>query len=228
MGEFQVLACIPLSGSVPVKDVADLAGVPETQLCRIARMMATAGFLREPEPGHLAHTTLSAPFVTKLFYLDAAMFLAHTAAPTALKMAAATKRQGASDLPAQETAYSLAFKTPQTFQATREQQVKLQRRWLAYARCEGDVNENVTELLSQLDWLSLGNACIVDVSRLIISNDIGMPEANRICPWEGCCSLYSCSHVSFRALSVTPLHRPGERAESISPERLEITRVVAI
>ncbi|KAL9111234.1 MAG: hypothetical protein Q9227_004312 [Pyrenula ochraceoflavens] len=164
LGEFQVLACIPLNGSVPVKDVADLAGVPEAQLYRVVRMMATAGFLHEPKLGHLAHTELSAPFVTKLFYLDAAMFLAHTAAPTALMMANATKRQGLSDRANQETAFNIAFKTSQTFQATREQKAKLQRQWLAYLRCEGDVEEDVAELLSQLDWLSLGNACIVDVS----------------------------------------------------------------
>jgi hypothetical protein len=138
-----VLACSPLSGSVPAKDVADLAGVPETQLCRIVRTTVTAGFLHEPQPGHIAHTALSAPFVTKLSYLDAAIFLAETAAPTA---------------------YTLAFSTSQTFQSACEQQTRLQRQWSAYRRCMGDMDDSLTELLSQLDWRSLGNACIVDVS----------------------------------------------------------------
>lgn len=162
LGEFQVLAYVPLSGTVPAKDVADLAGVPETQLCRIVRMTATAGFLHEPQPGHIAHTALSAPFVTKLSYLDAAMFLAETAAPIALQMAAATQRHGDSNHPS-ESAYTLAFNTSQTFQSACEQRTKLQRQWSAYLRC-ADTGDSFTELLSRLDWRSLGNACIVDVS----------------------------------------------------------------
>lgn len=126
-------------------------------------MTATAGFLREPQPGHIAHTALSAPFVAKLFNLDAAMFLAETAAPTALKMAAATQRHGQSDSPS-ESAYSLTFNTAQTFQSACEQRTKLQRQWSAFLRCAGDREDSVTELLSQLDWHNLGNACIVDVS----------------------------------------------------------------
>lgn len=162
LGEFQVLACIPLSGSVPAKDVADLAGVPEMQLCRVVRMTATAGFLNEPQPGHVAHTILSAPFVTKPSFLDAAMFLAETAAPTALQMAVATQRYGHSNRP-NESAYNLAFNTSQTFQSACEQRSKLQRQWPAYLRYAGGVDDSVTEVLTRLDWLSLGNARIVEV-----------------------------------------------------------------
>lgn len=164
LGEFQVLACVPLNDSVPAKDVADLTGVPETQLRRIVRMTATAGFLHEPEPGYIAHTALSAPFVTQLCYLDAAMFLAETAAPAALQMAAATKLLHNGQAAGDTTAYALAFNTSQTFQAACEQRPKLQRQWPAFLRCAGDVDDSVPELLGRLDWLSLGSACIVDVS----------------------------------------------------------------
>ena len=165
LGEFQVLAYIRLTGSVPAKDVADLAGVPETQLCRVVRMTATAGFLHEPLPGYIAHTALSAPFVTKLSYLDAALFLARTAAPAALKMAAATQRYGHSDRP-NECAYTIAFDTSQTFQMACEQRTKLQRQWSAYLGCAGDLGDSFTELLSQLNWRDLGNSSIVEVSHL--------------------------------------------------------------
>lgn len=158
-----MLAYIRLNSSVPIKDVADLAGVPETQLCRVVRMTATAGFLHEPQPGHVAHTALSEPFVTKLSFLDAAMFLAETAAPVALQMAAATQRHGYPDGPS-ESAYALVFKTSQTFQVRCEQRSKLQRQWSAYLRCVEEMGDNAIELLGQLDWQSLGNACIVDVS----------------------------------------------------------------
>ena len=163
LGEFQVLAYIRLNSSVPIKDVADLASVSETQLCRVIRMTATAGFLYEPQPGHVAHTALSEPFVTKLSFLDALMFLAETAAPVALQMAAATQRHRYSDGPS-ESAYALAFNTSQTFQFRCEQRSKLQRQWSAYLRCVGEMGDNAIELLGQLDWHSLGNAYIVDVS----------------------------------------------------------------
>ena len=162
-----MLACIPLSGSIPAKDVADLAGVPESQLCRVVRMTATAGFLHEPRPGHIAHTALSAPFVTNLSFLDATMFLAETAAPTALHMATTTQRQGNLESPS-DSAYSITFNTPQPFQVVCAERTRLQRQWSAYRRCVGDMDDSVSELLGRLNWRSLGSACIVDVSLMLL------------------------------------------------------------
>ncbi|KAK4141038.1 uncharacterized protein C8A04DRAFT_31357 [Dichotomopilus funicola] len=165
LGEFQVLACIPLTGCVPMKDVADLAGVPATQLFRTIRFTATAGFLCEPEPGHVAHTPLSAPFVAELSYLDAAMFLAETAAPAALRMAAATRRFGDTASQPAETAYGLAFDAgPRGFQGALEQRTKLQRQWPAFAGHLVAMEDSISELLGKLDWTSLGSSCIVDIS----------------------------------------------------------------
>ncbi|RYP41562.1 hypothetical protein DL767_000904 [Monosporascus sp. MG133] len=161
---FQILPCIPLNDSASLKDVADLAGVPEAQLSRVVRMTATAGFLHEPQPGLIAHTALSASFVTQLSYLDAAMFLAETGAPAALQMAAATKLQGQPGGPNDAvTAYAVAFNTSQTFPVACDQRKKLQRQWLAYFRCSVDVEETVPEILGRLDWIRVGNACVVDV-----------------------------------------------------------------
>ncbi|KAF2234845.1 O-methyltransferase family protein [Viridothelium virens] len=162
LGEFQVLACIPLSGSIPAKEVADLAGVPETQLCRVVRMTATAGFLHEHRPGHIAHTVLSAPFVTNLGFLDATMFLAETVAPTALQMVSSTQRNKNSES-TNDSAYSITFNTPQPFQMACVERTRLQRQWSAYQRCVGDMDDSITELLSRLNWRSLGSATIVDV-----------------------------------------------------------------
>lgn len=162
LSEFQVLACIPLDGSISIEEIADLASVPETLLGRVVRMTATVGFLQEPQPGHITHTRLSAPFVTNLSFLDATMFLADTAAPAALHMAAATQSHG------QNSAYSVAFPTSQPFLSACMESTKLQRQWMAYCRCVGAVDNGVTELISRLKWRSLGNACIVDVSLMLL------------------------------------------------------------
>lgn len=163
-GDFQVLACIPLSGSVPFRDVSELAGVPESQLSRIVRMTATAGFLHEPQPGYVAHTALSAQFVVKPSYLDAAMFLAETAVPSALKMPAATQSFGHSHQ-TNESAYNLAFNTSTTFISSCEQRKKLQRQWSAYLRYGTDEWEDgVCQALKSCDPLRLARASVVEVS----------------------------------------------------------------
>lgn len=93
LGEFQVLAYLPIEAEdgLPIKDVAELADVPEAQLCRIVRLTTMSGFLREPRAGFVAHTALSASFVRQLAQLDAAMFLAETVAPCMLRMAAMSR-----------------------------------------------------------------------------------------------------------------------------------------
>jgi hypothetical protein len=101
--------------------------------------------------------------VNNLSYLDAAMFLAKTAALTALHMTAATQRHENSNIPT-ESAYSLAFNTSQTFQVAYKQRARLQREWCAYLQYTEDKNDGVTELLKQMDWNGLGSACVVDVS----------------------------------------------------------------
>ena len=153
-----MLACIPLSGSISVEEIADLAGVLEARLSRVIRMTATAGFLYEPQPGHVTHTPLSAPFVTKLDFLDAALFLAETAAPAAFNMVAATQHHE------DQSAYSFAFPLSHDFATACAERPKLQRQWSAYRRYVGDIDDGVTELLGRLKWHSLGNTCIVDVS----------------------------------------------------------------
>ena len=127
-------------------------------------MTATAGFLHEPFPAHVAHSALSAPFVTRPSYLDAVMFLSETAAPAAMHMAAATERFGQSQLP-HESAYNVALNISVTFASMCEQQSKLQRQWPAFLHhAMGDVELSIADVLTCFDWLSLGNATVVEVS----------------------------------------------------------------
>jgi hypothetical protein len=164
LSEFQVLACIPLQGSVPGKDVAELTGVPEAVLIRVVRMTSTAGFLCEPRPRQVAHTTLSAGFVTKPSLGDAAMFLAGTAGRAALHLAGATQRYGELDMERpDQTAFALTERAQQSFRQACEERPKLQRQWAAYLRSSMGVDEAMAEVLSRLDWERHRNVCIVEV-----------------------------------------------------------------
>ncbi|RYC56966.1 hypothetical protein CHU98_g9229, partial [Xylaria longipes] len=163
LGDFQVLAFIPLEGSIATRDVADLSGTPETQLTRVIHMMSTAGFLHQPQPGHVAHTSLSIPFVTNPSLLDASLFLSETAALSAFQMSAATQRFGMSDR-RDETAYNLAFSTPAAFANVYMQRPRLQRQWRAYLRFgAGDFEMDLLDILSRYNWNGLGNATVVEV-----------------------------------------------------------------
>ena len=152
-----MLTCVPVCGSVPLRDVAELTGVPEMQLRHVVRMMATAGFLHEPEPDHVAHSPLSAPFVSKPAFLDAAMFLSEIAAPAAMKMAAASHSKA--------SAYNVATDSPVPFATASEQKSKLQRQWTAYQQYGmGDVYSSMIDVLTRLNWAKLGSALIVEVT----------------------------------------------------------------
>lgn len=135
LGEFQLLAYLPLGADdgLPIKDIAELADVSESQLHRIVRLMAMSGFLREPQPGFVAHTALSASFARRPTQLDAAMFLAETAVPCALHMAASTRRQ-------QSFAVDWASK-------------RVERLWPTFLHALGSADD--TDVLRQMDWASI-------------------------------------------------------------------------
>ena len=149
---------------MPYSDIAQLAGVPEAQLRVIVRLTATAGFLNEPHPACVAHSALSASYITKPSYLDALMFLSGTAAPVALCMTKATQRFGESQKP-HDSAYNAAFNTPMTFAGVCEQHQKLQRQWPAFLRhTTGNIDLGATNVLTCIDWSRFRHATVVEVS----------------------------------------------------------------
>ncbi|KAI8956190.1 hypothetical protein F4801DRAFT_525734 [Xylaria longipes] len=169
--QFHVLGYIPPTGSAQLTDIADLVGVSEVSLSRIVRVVAAAGFLTEPQPGHIAHTALSAPFVKDTAYIDTITFLANTAAPAASYMTAATVQYQQRRIyhEARPSAYSLASKSSSSFDADCQQRPKLLRRYESYIRCISETDqkmddEDAAKLLLQLDWQALSNARVVVVN----------------------------------------------------------------
>lgn len=168
LGEFQLLALVPLTGSIPTTEVAGLAGVSPIQLDRVVRMTATVGFMSQPEPDSIAHTPLSTALVTDMSLLDATMFLAESVAPASLHMTTATQRQqGGSDM--SESAFSISHGTTQSFEFSYAQQKRLQRQWSAFHRCVAYPGDSLIEVLGRLDWHTLNNPSVVDVSNIIVS-----------------------------------------------------------
>ena len=159
-----MLACIPVGDKVTFTNVATLASIPVTELYRVVRMTATAGILCEPEPGFIAHSALSAHFVTKPSLLDATAFLAETVVPAALHMADATRLRE-NPHQAHLSAYAIASDPSTSFAARCEQEPKLRRHLAAFQRLDASVvDEGATSAISSIDWQSLSPAKVVDVS----------------------------------------------------------------
>ncbi|KAL4784876.1 hypothetical protein BJX76DRAFT_367276 [Aspergillus varians] len=158
--EFQVLACIPLDGEVGFEEVAEISNVPVDQLQRVVRLMMTAGFLCEKTGGYIAHTPLSASFVTGPDLLDAALFLAQVAVPAALTMPRSVHQAAAyNDGPTRPETRAMGLAAD--FDPT---QPKLQRQFTAYL-AHGILDEAsaVDEVLRLVDWDSIGVTTVVDV-----------------------------------------------------------------
>lgn len=157
------MAYVPLTQRVAYADLADLTGVPAATIRRIVRTTATAGFMSEPQPDHVAHTPLSAKFVKRPSCLDALMFVAETVVPTALHMAEATRRDAHRQQP-NASPYQIAMNSSSSLAAACENDAQLQRRASAFQRLAATSKANaVTRLLSSIDWEGLGPATVVEV-----------------------------------------------------------------
>ncbi|TQN67602.1 Dothistromin biosynthesis regulatory protein aflJ, partial [Colletotrichum shisoi] len=163
LGQFQILSYVPLTKTVAYNDLAGLAGVPPAQIRRIVRMAATVGILREPKPGHVAHTPLSAQMYKKPSYSDAVGFTAETVVPTSLRMADAARQQMRYH---QEDANPFQTATDPSFSLASacERDHRPRRRAVAFRRLTA-VNRTsaVLEVLSSVNLEELGQT-VVDVN----------------------------------------------------------------
>ncbi|KAK3291283.1 uncharacterized protein B0H64DRAFT_446516 [Chaetomium fimeti] len=240
LAEFQILACIPPEVSVPITDLADLTGIPEQQLSRVTRLTATHGLLREPKPGFVAHTPLSAQFTAEQSLLDAVVFMAESVAPAALQMASATQRFGATRSPT-ECAYNLAMSTVRPFHVARQESSKLDRQWSAYlCHAAGLQQEDaLVDALSRLSWANLGNACIVEVGaqstslarrlarrfpglRLVVQiNKTHGTTVNPDCMWQG--AMAPCGAAAASMDRASPSDADAETDSDGLSERITVS-----
>jgi hypothetical protein len=167
-----------------MEELAELADVPEIMLSRVVRMIATSGFLCEPQPGFVAHTPLSASFSTDLSFFDAAvsyscalsvrvrlispkMYLSNQVAPSALHLTSGLQKP--------ERLSSLGIDSMTDFSLASSHSIgaiyngspegpQLNRQCHAYrdSIC-GTEQDSLTYLFRQLNWQSLGDATVVYV-----------------------------------------------------------------
>ncbi|OQV07453.1 hypothetical protein CLAIMM_11883 isoform 2 [Cladophialophora immunda] len=178
---FNIPAHIPLSEPISYASVAQAAKVPEHQLRQIARMAMTNGVFREPSPNMLAHTPLSGKLATSPTFLETALFQAETTASTAVKMTEMTSKYGGSEKP-NETAHNIAMETDLPFFAYLSKNPKIAARLQAAMKFVGGAEETHTaHLIQMFDWAGLGEAEVVDVSKLRRGVSTERPNTCSIC-----------------------------------------------
>lgn len=159
---FKIADAVPLNGSISYKDLADRAGVDETQCARILRTLMTEWCFIESTPGYVSHTSISkcmtVPNVRDCigYLLEEGFVGASRIAETAERFKGSEERNHAPwnvghkiDLPIYEY-----FETDP---------VRL-RRFLGTMECLGGSSAfNVRHIVNGYDWKSLGAGTVVDV-----------------------------------------------------------------
>ncbi|KAL8921411.1 MAG: hypothetical protein Q9208_005737 [Pyrenodesmia sp. 3 TL-2023] len=140
-----------------------VAGVPENQLKRIARMAMTGNFLSEPVPGHVVHNATSGIFVTNPSINGWALFMAETSCPAALAMVGSTEKYGVTDK-RNETAFNVARNTELPFFDYIGQHPEQGKQFASYMKSIlASEGTKVDHLVKGFAWASLGGATVVDV-----------------------------------------------------------------
>ena len=220
---FQMLACIPKGMSLPLDDLADLTGIPGSQLRRVIRLTSSSGFLQEKPQNHVSHTAISAQFLASQSLCDAAVFIATSVTPSALQMADATrlaiantdkkkKKNSTTTDHYYTTSYNQDIGQPRSFHAAFQERPKLNRQWKAYLGYAAGMQweDEMVDIFSRLNWSRLGNACIVEASHQLHAADstlLGLRPSSRfiiITPlplltdrWEVASWPYLSSYIKF-------------------------------
>ncbi|EPE30001.1 S-adenosyl-L-methionine-dependent methyltransferase [Glarea lozoyensis ATCC 20868] len=174
---FNVMACIPLTGSVPYSEIATVAGVPEIQLRSVCRMAMTSNLLCEPKVGEIAHNAVSKTFVGNPGLVDWALFMTQFSMPTAAKMVEATEKWGSTSKK-NETAFNLAMDTDLPLFDFVKKSPEMTKQFAGYMRnVQSSEKTHIRHLVSGYDWKSLGNAVVVDVGGSTCSSSIALATA---------------------------------------------------
>ncbi|KAI1346685.1 S-adenosyl-L-methionine-dependent methyltransferase [Xylaria sp. FL0043] len=112
--EFNIPSLVPLEGAISLHDLSAKTGLSEDKLSRIVRYAITNFILREPEPGAIAHTALSAALARDPKFATYLRLCLVDLAPVNAALPAALRKWPTSDF-VTECAVNAAFDTPEPF-----------------------------------------------------------------------------------------------------------------
>jgi 6-hydroxytryprostatin B O-methyltransferase len=129
-------------------------------------MSMTNGLFKEYPGNMLGHTPLSAHFATSPLHLETVLFQAQMKTPIAMKMTDMTCKYNGSDKTT-ETAYYIAMATDLPFFSYLSENPVIAAQLEAGIKFLGGTDEtHIRHLLEVFNWEALGEAEVVDVSRV--------------------------------------------------------------
>lgn len=110
---FNIPQNVPLDSSITISALSAAVNLPESELIRAIRFSIADGIFREPMPGHIAHSTMSAAMVNEAHLRDLLCFAALwgnvlTKTPEFLELQA---HYGCLEIKKLKTAFNYVFNT---------------------------------------------------------------------------------------------------------------------
>ncbi|EUC41365.1 hypothetical protein COCMIDRAFT_106343 [Bipolaris oryzae ATCC 44560] len=175
---FEIFKHVPADLSpIAYTDLAAKANVPIRRLQSVVRMVMTDGIFVEPSPMQIAHTQLSASFATDSALLDWAFFIYNYQALAAYHFTEATAKWPNS-VAKNETAFNLTLNTDLTFFEHLEAHPDMNKAFSGYMRAlQRSGSGSVQHIVDGFDWVSLGEANIVDVGGSTAHASIALASA---------------------------------------------------
>ncbi|GAW10668.1 hypothetical protein ANO14919_000020 [Xylariales sp. No.14919] len=153
---------VPLGGKISFDEISQAVGLNEQMIKRILRHAMTMRVFREPSPGMVAHTKASRA-LTRPHINDWMKTATEDVWPTAIKMVEATQRWPACEEPDQ-TGFTVANHTTQSvyevFSVDKEKGMRFSNAMKAFTSSPAF---DVSHILNNFDWNSLGSVRLVDV-----------------------------------------------------------------
>lgn len=160
---FKIAEAVPLDHGVTFAQIAKERSVDEDLLKRILRHAMTNRIFHEPEPGVVAHTSVSALLARSKSLNDWVGYTCDETYPASAKLVEAHEKYGNSQKP-NESAYSIAFDTdePMFTHLTKfpDREQRFANTMIEMTSTEG---YGVHHLVEGYNWEDIGKSTVVDV-----------------------------------------------------------------
>lgn len=164
---FKIAEHVPLGGSadgISYANLAEAAGVPESQLRQVLRYAMTCRLFHEPAPGLVAHTSVSRLLCDSPPVVDYVGHCAEFSSVVVGKLVDATERFKGSEEPNQ-TAFNIAYDTPlPMFPWMGQHPETAQRFKRLMMSMTASEKYSPRHLAESYDWSALNQGTVVDVS----------------------------------------------------------------
>ncbi|KAJ9605325.1 hypothetical protein H2200_009982 [Cladophialophora chaetospira] len=159
---FHIAEHVPVDKDISYKELADTAGVDQSQCTRILKFMATQNFFQQTRPGYIGHTAMSKLLLVPDFR-DTVGYVTEESFSGAPRLSEnAEKYPGSQEK--NQAPWHLANNTDLPIFEYFEDQPARMGRFMGCMRALASAESySIKNMIEAFDWQSLGNGVVVDV-----------------------------------------------------------------